>query len=590
MVYKLSEHNQILIALFAIVVLCAGKLFKDYLFRGGYIEGMTVDMETTKRLMRPAQTTSKQNPTVNLKLKVKLSSGLPQNGTLTLSWTDSVADNVTTSTAVADYTASTVEPSPVSLTLDTGNLQNSNTKAVFKTGENIGANTPIEINVNNITIYQTANSTAALGDHTLQFTVTSSNQSETPISIVRELKIFAYNSNLATAAPFSPITEIKNALDAIQQRLDDSSATGPNEADREEYIKTRNALTKLMASTYGTIQAAGQVFDSRALYDAQTTAIDFIKKEKKRAADNAKALKTDNSNKRRMAQVNTYYTKNYEANTDVMKNIIIVSVALIILAVLRKKNLIPESIGTLGVIFILTLGGIVVGTQAFDIMRRNDHDFDKYDWNFNEDELNKKKLLEQNSGSANLSDMGLGMAACYGPGCCADGTSWSSEMGQCLPNVGMVKEGTAVFSDNILTITFKAPGGLVIADGSATPPVDADTVTITLPSAADGTALFKKNDTSAALGLNFPAGSTNGDVTNGHKFSFTAPIPVKGQFTLTKTNETIAANSAAPNSVTIKINNLAKNDVRAASGDISKFLTLKTSKDPRTVRIKITGV
>ena len=35
MVYKLSEHNQILIALFAIVVLCAGKLFKDYLFRGG---------------------------------------------------------------------------------------------------------------------------------------------------------------------------------------------------------------------------------------------------------------------------------------------------------------------------------------------------------------------------------------------------------------------------------------------------------------------------------------------------------------------------------------------------------------------------
>jgi hypothetical protein len=43
MVYQISERNQILIALFGIVVLCAGKLFKDYLNRGGYIEGMSVN-------------------------------------------------------------------------------------------------------------------------------------------------------------------------------------------------------------------------------------------------------------------------------------------------------------------------------------------------------------------------------------------------------------------------------------------------------------------------------------------------------------------------------------------------------------------
>ena len=573
MVYKLSEHNQILIALFAIVVLCAGKLFKDYLFRGGYIEGMTVNVETDKRLMRP----SSGSLNVNLKLKVTLGSGgLNINETLTLTWTGSGSNGVTTSTEQTHYTASTVGSSPVSLPLD-GNLQNSNTKAVFKTGANIGATTKIEINVTNIVI-----SNAPNNKHTLKFTLVSSNGSERPNSIDRDLEIFPYDSTLASAAPFSPITDIKNALDAIQARLDDNDVnTGPNNADRAQYINTRTALTKLMASTYGTIQAAGQVFDSKQLYEAQRTAMDFIKKEKERAADNAKRLKTDNSNKRRMAQVNTYYTKNYEANTDVMKNIIIVSVALIILAVLRKKNLIPESIGTLGVIFVLTLGGIVVGKQAFDIMRRNDHDFDKYDWTFNEDEMNKKKLLDQNSNPSNLSDMGLGMAACYGPGCCADGTSWNSEMGQCLPNVGMVKDGTADFSNNILTITFKAPGGLVIAATGVT----ADTVYITLPSAADGTALFKKNVSSAALGLNFPS-SSNGDVTNGHKFSFTAPITVKDEFTLTKINETISADST----VTIKINNLAKNDVGVASGDISKFLTLKTSKDRNLVRIKITGV
>lgn len=553
MVYRLSEHNQILIALFAIVVLCAGKLFKDYLFRGGYIEGMTVNTETDKRLMRP----SSGSFPVNLKLKVTLGSGLQSGGSLTLTWTGSTADNVTTSTNTRDYfiTGNSSFTNPSSLGND-GSGTNNKAEFTLSNSNTIAADTKIEINVNNIIIFSTPNL-----KHTLKFTLTSSNVNEKPNSIVREIEIFPYDANLATADTYSPITEIKNALDAIQARLDDTTATGPNNADKEEYIKTRTALTKLMASTYGTIQAAGQVFDSKALYDAQATAMDFIKKEKKRAADNAKRLKTDNSNKRRMAQVNTYYTKNYEANTDVMKNIIIVSVALIILAVLRKKNLIPESIGTLGVIFVLTLGGIVIGTQAYDIMRRNDHDFDKYDWTFNEDEMNKKKLLDQNSNPSNLSEMGLGMAACYGPGCCADGTSWSSEMGQCLPNVGMVKDGTAVFASNTLTITFKAPSGLTVSN---------DTVMITLPSAADGTALFKQN------GSNVPA------VDDG----FSGSPLVKGQFTLTKTNSSIVADSQ----VTIVINNLAKNDVGVASGEISKFLTLKTSKDINSVRIKISGV
>lgn len=52
MVYQLSEKNQILVALFAIVILCAGKLFKDYLFRQGYIEGLQVTTETSTQLRR----------------------------------------------------------------------------------------------------------------------------------------------------------------------------------------------------------------------------------------------------------------------------------------------------------------------------------------------------------------------------------------------------------------------------------------------------------------------------------------------------------------------------------------------------------
>lgn len=579
MVYKLSEHNQILIALFAIVVLCAGKLFKDYLYRGGYIEGMTVSTETSKRLMRPAQISGNSaNFTVNLTLKVKLKQALQTTDTLTLTWAEPTASNVTTSIDYNQYRATPSFNNPSALAPH--NSVN-NTKVVFIPSSAIAAGTLIEIKVSDITIYQSPSGSNPLGDKTLTFTVTSSVATESPNSIVRPITIFAHDSTLATSASFSPITDIKLALDAIQERLDDTSPTGPNARDKEEYIKTRTALTKLMASTYGTIQAAGQVFDSDALYNAQRTAIDFIKQEKERAKSNAETLKNDNSNKRRMAQVNTYYTKNYEANTEVMKNIIIVSVALIILAVLRKKNLIPESIGTLGVIFILTLGGIVIGKQAFDIIRRNDHDFDKYDWNFNEEELNKKKLLEQNGDPANISEMGMGMAACYGPGCCADGTSWNSEMGQCLPNVGIVTEGSASWANEILTIKFKVPSGLKIA--IASPATPADTVTITLPSTRDGTTLFTQKVAGSAGNL-----SLSDNTAPPNQFSISAPASSNWNG---KTPIVVAksiADAAADAVITININGMALNAAKAS--EINKYLTVRTSKDTNLVRIKITGV
>jgi hypothetical protein len=556
MIYKLSEHNQILIALFAIVVLCSGKLFKDYLYRGGYIEGMGVTVETDRQFRRDNENGS--DITGQVTFKVTLVKGLPINGTIKLEW--SGADQtVTTSSDRADYIASPLTP-PTS-----GSVSNTVT---FTAAAAIPADTRIPIVVKNITIKKkepTSNTAVAL-----VFTITSSNTDEPDSPLRRTVNILPHipiptgNDVQYVNPTTASIQEIKDALVAIQTRLSLNDPNNPlSDQDKEKYLQMQTALTALMATTYGTVKEAGQVFDSQSLYEAQRTAIDFIKQEKERATSNAATLKQDNSNKRRMAQINTYYTKNYEANTDVMKNIIIVSVALIILAVLRNKKIIPDSIGTLGVIFILAFGGIVIGKQVFDIIRRNDHDFDKYDWTFNEDEMNNKNLLDQQSDKSNLSDMGMGMAACYGPGCCSDGTTWSSEMGKCLPNVGMVKGGTASFSAGVLTIKFTAPSGLNM---------NADTVVIKLPSTRDGTTLFSASPST-------PPGITATGVA-----TFTGSPDVKNEFTLTKTGSNISANGE----VEIKINSLVLNVAKAS--EISHYLTVKTSKDTNLVRIKITGV
>jgi hypothetical protein len=329
---------------------------------------------------------------------------------------------------------------------------------------------------------------------------------------------------------------------------------GPADPGRDELLQAQSALVTVLAYTYGTVKEAGKVFDSDALYQAQKTAMDFIVKEKARAASNSTALKEDNSNKRRMAQINTYYTRNYEANTEVMKNIIFISVALIILAILRNKELIPSSISTLGVIFVLTLGGIVIGRQVFDIIRRNDHDFDKYDWNFNEEEHDKKQLSQQNSDPANLSEMGMGMAPCYGPGCCDVGTTWNPTVKKCMPGAGGSVSGSAVWTPatNQLAITLTVPGGL----SSSAP---ADSVSVTLPSG-----LF--SGTPALSGSEYSGSPT-----------------LSGQFVLTKITNSIAA----AGSTTITITGMT---VSSNAYSISKQLTVKTSKDINLVGINISGI
>ena len=542
MTYQISEKNQILIALFAIVVLCAGKLFKDYLFRRGYVEGMSnFTTETNKQMRRDAS--SAIDVDAEVYLYFTLDRDLEPPNTIIMA---SIITGAGVAFNSSVFTATVVSGTTAATFSTTG----SSPSAVFTPSEKINAGSKIKIKITNIRIspgYDTSTNTAA----SLRFTITPGNEA----AMSRDIKILPALSSSTpgqyTAPTSATSTEIQAAITGINARLADPAITT---AESTSLLKARSALVTLMASTYGTIKEAGQVFESGALYEAQRTAIDFIDKEKKRAASNATALKEDNSNKRRMAQVNTYYTRNYEANTEVMKNIIFISVALIILAILRNKELIPSSMSTLGVIFVLMLGGVVIGSQVFDIIRRNDHDFDKYDWTFNEKEQNDKKFIQTDT--ANLSELGMGMAPCFGSSCCDVGTSWDENTKKCIPDAGGRVSGSAGWNPttSTLTITLKVPGGL-----QHTP--TADTVDITLPPG-----LFSGSSLTAPSG-------------------FSGTPDVSRKFTLTKTGTTISAAPAAATSIVITGLTVEPNAYSK-----SKQLTVKTSKDINLVGIDITGI
>jgi hypothetical protein len=550
MVYQISEKNQILVALFAIVLLCAGKLFKDYLFRSGYVEGMTSNFILSMVADVPMSRLASGSKNFNIYFRIKM----PQDATvIEVELPADKATDVTLSATASEYTINTVNSSTgatTAVTLAASNpvytAASPGRKISFTATAQITMNTIIQIGVKG-TLFSKDRQTENESFGPFNVKIGSNSESKS-ISIIKSGGVTTSEGTTSSAI------EIRNAINDINTRLADSTIS---DTERTNLLNARSALVTVLAYTYGTVKEAGKVFDSDALYEAQRTAIEFIAKEKKRAASNATVLKEDNSNKRRMAQVNNYYTRNYEANTEVMKNIIFVSIALIIMAILRNKELIPTSISTLGVIFILTLGGIVIGGQVFDIIRRNDHDFDKYDWAFNEDELNKKQLLQQNADPANLSEMGMGMAPCYGPGCCDVGTAWDNTAKKCIPGAGGRVSGTAVWSSGSLAITLTVPGGLAIVAGAA----PADTVTITLPSG-----LFSGT----------PA-------VSGSEYSGTPSV--SQPFVLTKTTSAITAGPTASTTITITGMTISQ-----SAYTLLKQLTVKTSKDINLVSIGITGI
>ena len=541
MAYQISEKNQILIALFAIVVLCAGKLFKDYLYRRGYVEGLTVVPVSDTVLRRPASGATTAVLYLNLTLGAPLSNG----NTITVSWP--TGKGVTMSTTASNYTVT----GGGSFTAGDAVTANNVSTVTFTLTGSLNSGSKLKISMAGVSI---TSGTADINDFAFTTTAGTEAAVSTPIRILKSAGESLTESSSAQ--------EIRDAIASINTRLGDTS-NPPGPTEQTSLLNARSALVNVLAYTYGTIKEAGKVFDSDALYEAQKTAIDFIAKERARAAANAKTLSQDNTNKRRMAQVNTYYTRNYEANTEVMKNIIYVSVALIVLAVLRNKELIPASISTLGVIFILTMGGIVIGKQVFDIMRRNDHEFDKYDWTFNEDDMNNK-FVQQTADPSKPMELGMGGGACYGPGCCDVGTTWDAARGLCASSGGALSSqgSSAVWTTGTLTITMKISQALV----SGT-----DSIKITLPSGVFTIASGANGASIASSAIaSSPVTKSAAEIAS----EISLPVASAGVAALATISITITGITVSP------------------SADRSSYqnVTVATSKEPTKIPLRISGL
>jgi hypothetical protein len=244
------------------------------------------------------------------------------------------------------------------------------------------------------------------------------------------------------------LTDIQN-LQSIEKdlynNLEKDSASGlltPEKKDK--LINKINEISQMRINLYSNLRNnysfyQENVIDSRYTLDEQTAAINIVENELNEAKQRLKMLEDEKYNKLRYVEINTYYGKQYNDHTSVMKIIIFICVPILILSILANKGLIPSNIygALLGIILII--GVIVLGSKLIQMANRDNMNYDQFNWYFNKNDADTTSTTEDTSGT---DPWETSTSECVGALCCTDGTYFDASLNICVIGTAPVTTDT----------------------------------------------------------------------------------------------------------------------------------------------------
>lgn len=198
-------------------------------------------------------------------------------------------------------------------------------------------------------------------------------------------------------------------------------------AQQQQLVKQINDLSTTRRNLFNTVNDLYQ-FAQDNVTESRTELVDkmTVAKVMETQLNNMKSMMNEleqiKDNKLRMVQINTYYGKQYQGQTDLMKLIIKICIVVILLITLSKMNILPS--GLINVIIILTIGvgSFFVFRKVSDLSSRDNMDFDRYEMPTmgsndlaNTYEYDKDFDFDVNSWSV-----------------CGEGTKFNDDLGQCV--------------------------------------------------------------------------------------------------------------------------------------------------------------
>lgn len=234
------------------------------------------------------------------------------------------------------------------------------------------------------------------------------------------------------------ISQLQKTETDLYKQLENASAV--NDTDKQESIVNKiNEMSTIRMSMFKELDAMykslqGRVSQSRIDLVDQLTVTGVMETELNNAKVTLNSLRKDKDNKMRMVEINTYYASKYKAQSDLMKLVVILCIPLLVIAILTKKQWISSKIGLSLAGIIIVVGLLLITKRLYDILRRNNMNYDEYEWLWDPDSLDPTVYeydKEQIQGITADIDASLNIG-CIGSECCSVGTKYDTSTQRCV--------------------------------------------------------------------------------------------------------------------------------------------------------------
>jgi hypothetical protein len=249
------------------------------------------------------------------------------------------------------------------------------------------------------------------------------------------------------------VTDIQS-LQTMEQELFSSLENTPNLTNQQQQkiVEKMNQLSNMRINLYQTLSGVNNYYQnalssSQGTLKEQTAAIYIVESEMNQSKRRLELLNEEKNNKIRLVEINNYYGDKYAEHGNLMKIIILSLVPIIILALLNKNDLLPNSIYYGLTCIIAFIGGYFFWIRFGSIITRDNMEYQTYDWYFD-------PASAPTAGASSSTDpwnSGSDYGTCIGDACCSPGLIYDFSLNQCVVPTSTAPTSTAPTTESFIT-------------------------------------------------------------------------------------------------------------------------------------------
>lgn len=228
-------------------------------------------------------------------------------------------------------------------------------------------------------------------------------------------------------------------LQELEQKLFNGLETNTNLSpeEKEKIVEKMNQLSNMRINLYKTLSGVNKFFknslsSSVGTLQQQTVAVGIVENELNQAKRRLEILESEKNNKIRLVEINDYFADRYEEHSELMKLIIFTLIPIIIIVILKNKEILPNMVYYILLVIISLIGAVLFWKKYTSMIMRHNMNYQEYNWYFDAGSAptSTSSTSEDDPWASTTST-----DTCVGELCCSEGQTYDASLNQCVDSV-----------------------------------------------------------------------------------------------------------------------------------------------------------